>query len=258
MKLEYRDNNKSQWLRAPQYLTSFASAMQTCQYFHNVIKFEVKFDGKSTSAILEDLQLRCIYEALNHIRNGERSREVLALQEVYSIAGCFWRNAIFGETKSMELLGKFVLNYLTLSARSALVPDLESLVVKHTVPSRLSGRPVTLTIDDNEFEQNIGEIILENGKSAVLGYDFVITTIAGVLTVEHVVRAGRLLEDIRNSSSEEWYLFHSSPGYYEYDDVIHPTEWVLVNYKQRKMYDCPDAGLRYYFWKDAWDISKII
>src|SRR5271167_4775169 len=52
----------------PSYLTSFASAKQTCHYFHNAIQNEIKINGKSPSEALQDLQFDSIPKYINYIR----------------------------------------------------------------------------------------------------------------------------------------------------------------------------------------------
>src|SRR5438046_2134394 len=95
--------NNNNELCAPPYLTSFASAVRTCKYFHQAIDEEIKVDGKSPHETLHDIQFRVIRKIALQERAGILAWQGLDFEEIYAVAGCFWRNSILMGSGHMEL-----------------------------------------------------------------------------------------------------------------------------------------------------------
>jgi hypothetical protein len=237
----------------PSYLTSFASAIQTCHYFRNAIQNEIKVDGKSPGEALQDLQFDSIRKSLDFSRIRALAWGNVELEHVYAFAGCFWRNAKLAKSSYQRLLGKFLLHSLSPESRLSVIPHLEGWVLENATSSCVSNKNVTLELERDDHFENDGGIVLVRGNLAVLEVDFVILSIDRVVIEQTIEGAEPVVDDIRNSTPGSWWLFHSSVGSYNYHNPVAFTKWVLVNYEQRKLY----KGTSCWCWESVWDLSKL-
>lgn len=239
-------------LQAPQYLTSFASAIRTCHYFHDLLTHVIKVDGTAPAEILQEIQrriIRTIWLEVN-VRGGKHDRRTLDFEEIYAVAGCFWRNKKFFDSRNYELIGKLVIYCLNPRSRALLVPHLEAWLHALAQESYLAGE-VIVTEDSGQDGFPKPEFRLYLGDRAILGYDFICAIVAEIQLLNgHGIIA-------KESHKDEWWLFLPSGGYCEYDGLtLWSGEWTLVNYRRRLMYDGND-GKPSHSWKDLWDVFRL-
>jgi hypothetical protein len=279
-KLEYiGDTNTLKWPNAPQSLTSFASVVRTCKSFHTII-MDMKLNGKLVVERLHLMQWDRIVASEDYFRHRLFGLEVVAeLEEIFAVAGCFWRNRKFMSVEKIGFFWGFFAAWLSRRSQLMLVPHCEEWLRCRKVDySPWSNRTLTLSltaknnclcpfcIHDDDHEDGgadgdvNGRIILKAGKFAITGEDFLFGTIAGVVNKEPIkgVEQVRAIEDIRNSKPDEWW-FLPTPGFGEnmrlrYGETA-GSRWYLVNYDQRKFYQGPD-GNTCYCWDDVWTITK--
>jgi hypothetical protein len=115
-----------EWPPAPRPLTSFLSAVTTCQGFADLILNEIKFDGSSTADLLKETQFSNVKDMSDLVYNdffepfgmlinfnGERVDDLPTscyLPEVglyYEVAGCFWKNPEFAKSFYMASILQF-------------------------------------------------------------------------------------------------------------------------------------------------------
>lgn len=259
-------------LHAPVYLTTFASAIRTCHYFHDALSTQIKLDGKFVGDILHDLQYRVIRSICLGLHARKFEEQSLDFESIFSVAGCFWRNSEVCDRISYtrnislgenDLLGQLLIDCLNPRSRLILLPHLKGWFQQHT--RRCSGGEV---IHSRHIYPEFGpngtlvnpshNISVTTGRNAVLGHYCLFTSIAKLNLEEEDGHLEEFQQDLKRSGTNGWLLLMpENSGFHQYESYVHVARrWTLVNYKLRRMYNGPEM-VGYFMWNNVWDVQKL-
>jgi hypothetical protein len=245
-----------EWPKSPQSLSSYFSALLTCQLFHRIITGVVNIDGESIPDALQRVQRENVHQILERLYD-EVSSGIVHINLFYFAAGCFWRNSqVFGE---VDLLMK-VLCWTSQKSRLMLIPHLESWLLRHaSLAASENVRIELLPVDDGDDDFVFAR--LKTGSLNIKWDDLVVSKVSGVAENGNEESEENhppcdpelpLLRDIREASLDSWWLFPS----YNFGSNDDDDEWTLVDYGQQKIYSGSD-GTSSYCWKEnIWDVER--
>jgi hypothetical protein len=249
------------WPKQPETLFSFSSALQTCRYFHHTITDDIKLNGESTDVLLQRQQHQVIRDILNR-QYDDPASILLEVGFLYTLAGCFWKNPIVFEDRSVL---DAVLAWLEPSSRMMLIPHLETWLLYHARPNVASASdgPVNaiITVGVGGDVEDCLWMRLKEGSLKLSGSILSIATIAGVVADEEVDNDKNesppcdpnifVLRDIKNSDPNTWWFFPPE----DFGIAVDEMEWTLVNYRLQKIYCGPEGSWGRY-WEDVWDVPN--
>src|SRR5208282_4723972 len=90
---EYNAPAELKWPKPPECLSSLASALRTCRYFHDVITRIIKVDGESVVKTLQELQ----FYKLIGIQTALYGFPKPHVGQYFNTVGYFWRNPKLAE-----------------------------------------------------------------------------------------------------------------------------------------------------------------
>jgi hypothetical protein len=256
---EEEDNASTEivWPKPPECLSSFASALGTCRFFHDVITQIIKVDGEHVVEILQELQ----FDKLVRIQIALHGCPKPHLDLYFSTVGYFWRNPKL--SKDPDIIGSFKL-WDDAKSPLMLIPHLEDWL-KHNTPSKSKqSQKIQLTL--SEMEGNAELVLLTDSDSRF--------TSAGCDTLEicpitkfHKILGGKspkiaprhrlkllpIVQDVTNSSTDSWWLFRRIK--HQWDGSMICKWWCLVNYETKQMHMRPQYASRITF-ENAWNPSR--
>jgi hypothetical protein len=262
---EYNASAELKWPKPPECLSSLASALRTCHYFHNVIKQTIKIDGEFVVDILQGLQFHKLMETEKALHGFLEHHIGL----YFSTVGYVWRNPLF-------LRSGFVVESLKLwddpKFSLMLIPHLEHWVKQRCVSSPSNRRQqIRLTLSD--MEGNAGLVLSTDleGLFITVGHDALeICPVAEFREIQIDVNNPKaahhhnfehlpIVEDIIDSSTHSWWLFRRYS--YQWDMNVVNKWWCLINYETKKMHMRPQYTSRVNFgnvWNPCgWKIFRI-
>jgi hypothetical protein len=257
VQIDVNDISELKWPKPPKCLSSLASALHTCRYFHNVITRIIKVDGESVVETLQELQFYKLMEIQNALCGCQEAPVGL----FFNTVGYFWRNPKLA--KNGYFIGTLTL-WNDPKSSLMLIPHLEDWVTYNT--SRASGhrRQIHLTLSEMEGSADLVLLTDSEGQSTVAGCDSLeicpIIKLYGVrdrntskAAPPHHFERLPIVQDIINSSAHSWWLFRRTE--YQWDGSLVNKWWCLVNYKTKQMHMRPQHTSRVAF-EDVWNPSE--
>jgi hypothetical protein len=224
-----------EWPPTPAPLKSFMSAITTCREFNHIILQQVKFDGRSPLDVLKGQQLHSV-DQLIRTYYDEVSSSVVNVALYCQATGCFWKNPLIMESNAII---PSVLRCTTTHSSQILLPHIEPwLNHLFRVPEDSDGPPPDVRLSD--FADSRGETRISSHFQIKWGSKHFNQEIGTVDSVSRDLGDGPSLveEDISQSPAEQWWLFLPLSLEAQY----HELEWMLVNYREQRMYVGPNAS----------------
>ena len=244
------------WPKPPECLSSFASALGTCHFFHDVITRIIKVDGEHVVESLHELQ----FDKLLRIENALYGCPKPHLDLYFNTVGYFWRNPKL--SKEPHVIASLKL-WDDGKSPLMLIPHLEDWV-KHNTPSKSKHRrKIRLTLSDMEGNAELVILTDSDGRFITAGCD---TLEICPITKFHKIHGGKspklsprhrfkllpIVQDITNSSTNSWWLFRRIK--HQWDGSMICKWWCLVNYETKQMHMRPQYTSRITF-EDVWNPS---
>lgn len=243
------------WPKPPECLSSLASALRTCRYFHDVITRIIKVDDESVVDTLQGLQ----FCKLMGIQSALYGFPMPYVGLYFNSVGYFWRNPKLA--KDAYYIGILRL-WDNPKSSLMLIPHLEDWVKYNTSSTSSRRQKIHLTLSD--MEGNAELVLLSDSEGRVIhgGCDTLkICPISKFYQVHdgNNSRAAHrrfkrlpIVQDIINSRHHSWWLFSRSS--YQWDGSVVNKWWCLVNYETKQMHMRPEYTSRVTF-EDVWNPS---
>lgn len=250
----------------PRSLISTTSALKTCRFFHNSITNVVRLDGQSLVEVLQTLQYQRIVGLIEYYYESDADAGIHIGWFVES-AGCFWKNPKLIDDKNA--IGE-VLFLISRESRMMFLPHIELWLIRHAntvapdhafiklhdANGRKCGNPYlnpTVGIYDDDDSYSIA--LLGNVESFTSvdddddddDWNFIYACYSTI----------PLVRDLKDSQPSSWWIYQNDCSGYS-------PGWILVNYREKKMYIGPDGTQAYYWenfghqvlWKKDWHFSE--
>ena len=207
---EYNALAELKWPKPPECLSSLASALRTCHYFHDVITRIIKVDGESVVKALQGLQFDKLIEIDEALYGLTKPHVGL----YFNTVGYFWRNPKLAKDS-------YFIAILTLwndpKSSLMLIPHLEDWVTYNTSSASGHRQQIHLTLSDMEGNAELVLLSDSDGRFIVAGCDTLeICPIAKFYEVRdgknskaahHHFKRLPIVRDIINSGTHSWWLF---------------------------------------------------
>lgn len=245
--------NGRTWPNTPECLSSFVSALRTCQQFYNELRDAINLDGESPIEHLQNIQYENVSNVIRYL-DYDFSDDEIGVVFFYMACGCFWRNSKVLDDN--HLLGQ-VMQWIPILSRFMLIPHLKHWLWPRRVPFHHANSIFALRIDQDEDDPV--KLCLVGGRFKVcksgIRVHSIISPVSGIINGNAKEMDPILFNDIKDSLPNSWWLFHHG-----HDDPDEPEEeWSLVNYEKRKMYSRTfDEYACSHSWRDVWDVADLM
>ena len=253
---EYNALAELKWPKPPECLSSLASALRTCRYFHDIITRIIKVDGESVVKTLHELQFNKLIATDVALYGFPKPHVGL----YFNTVGRFWRNPKLAEDNNFIGILKL---WNDPKSSLMLIPHLEDWVKKyHTSSASSDHQQIHLALSDAEGGAELVLLSDTDGRPIVSGCDALkICPIAEFYEVRdrnnpkaahHRFKRLPIVQDI-NSDTHSWWLFRRSK--FQWDGSEVNKWWCLVNYKTKQMHMRPQYTSSVTF-DDVWNPSR--
>ena len=219
---EYNAPAKLKWPKPPECLSSLASVLHTCHYFHDAITRIIKIDDESVVKILQELQFYKLIEVQSDLYGFPNPH----IGQYFNTVGYFWRNP--RHAKKVYFIGSLRL-WDDPKSSLMLIPHLEDWVKYNTSSASNHREQIHLTLSD--MEGNAKLILLTDSEGQCIHAGSNILEIHPIVkfyevrdennpkaTRHHGFERLPIVQDITNSDTHSWWLFRRSS--YQWDGSL--------------------------------------
>jgi len=213
------------WQLPPAPLISFSSALLTCRSFYNALIHDLKFNGVSSSEVLQSLQASRLKGLVSKYRDAFEIGLHVHVKEV----GWFWKNPRVIEDPT--IIPQVLAFKLSPKSLLTLLPHLEPWVTKHVTKMGADEEVTTMTG---------GAVFISRRRRVGPFLPVRICSVDEVYSTWSATTLQRTLVEMVKSARENWWLFN----------IVDRSTWFLVNYVDRRIYSGEQILCT---WDDVWD-----
>jgi len=243
------------WPESPPSLKSLSSAVRTCRSFHDALTRDISMrkDGITPYALLREIQTNQLALEVNPSYVGDR----IYIRNLYASSGRFWKNdAVLGEPECMLS----ILENLSPKSWVVLLPHLEPWILKHairTYPMKwaiVRGREIPIGVSRTNRGRTedvpffLGSWKIQRTEDSESENRVTIYSLKGRGKASSRILAEYPgFREMEGSAENTWWFIQLENGW-----EIRKTRWVLVNYKEKRIFG-GSVKPGFFAWEDIWE-----